>query len=128
MAKKSQSKWLGRRVAKEGSYLILCLTDKELQKAIKPLTKYSVFFPESGAKCSTFTKETTDELCAVVTLSKSAQQLSLVEVYGLLVHEAVHVWQAYADSIGEVSPGKEQEAYAIQAIAQELMAEYERRT
>lgn len=121
------AKWLNRRIAKEGPRLILCLKDKELQKVIKSLTRHSVFFPESGAQCVTFTNENNDELCAVVTVSKPAQQCSLIEVYGLLVHEAVHVWQAYAESIGETDPGVEQEAYAIQAIALELMAEYERR-
>lgn len=121
------AKWLDRRVAIEGPHLILCLKDKELQKVIKALTKHSVFFPESGAQCVTLTNENNGELCTVVTVSESAQKFPLVKVFGLLVHEAVHVWQAYAESIGEDTPGAEQEAYAIQAIAQELMLEYERR-
>jgi predicted Zn-dependent protease len=50
-----------------------------------------------------------------------------VEVAGLIVHESVHVWQHYAARIGEHAPSAEQEAYAIQSIAQELMAEFARR-
>lgn len=50
-----------------------------------------------------------------------------VEVAGLLIHEAVHIWQEWCEYYGEVAPGREQEAYAVQAIAQELMAEFARR-
>lgn len=32
-----------------------------------------------------------------------------------------------ADHIGEQNPGREQEAYAVQSIAQELMSEFARR-
>lgn len=66
------------------------------------------------------------DVVSVVALGDTSER-NPVEVAGLLVHEAVHVWQEYCDSIGETQPGREQEAYAVQAIAQELMAEYARR-
>ena len=46
----------------------------------------------------------------------------------MIVHEAVHIWQAvYARNIGEQKPGwTGVAAYAIQAISQELMAEFAR--
>lgn len=44
----------------------------------------------------------------------------------LLVHESVHVWQFFADKIGEKSPSIEFEAYTIQEIFRNLMGEYKR--
>jgi len=43
------------------------------------------------------------------------------------VHEAVHAWQEWCDYYGELTPGREQEAYGIQSVAQELMAEFAKR-
>lgn len=62
----------------------------------------------------------------VVVCLKGWEGRNPIEVAGLLVHEAVHVWQEYASDIGESSPGAEQEAYAVQAVAQELMADFAR--
>ena len=121
-------KWLDRRVAKQGPYLTLVLSEKELDKAVKPLTKEKLRFPVMGATC--FTLENPDgDLCAVIALSYKVQNhCDAIEIAGLLIHEAVHVWQAYArDVINEREPSSEQEAYAIQGISQELLAEYARR-
>lgn len=121
-------KWLDRRIAKPGPYLTLCLTAEEMDHAARGLTKWPLEFPEWGARAHMFVKDGTDHLCAIVTLAKSSQEnCTAVEVAGLLVHEAVHVWQYYAEKMGEGKPGDEQEAYAIQAISQELMQEYARR-
>lgn len=121
-----KNKWLDRRVAKPGPYLTLCLSDAELQAVAKQITNYYVPFPEVGATCNQITKDG-DHFC-VVALSEHAQKNNnAIEVAGMLVHEAVHAWQYYAEKMGETRPGDEQEAYAIQAISQELLAEYARR-
>ncbi len=120
-------KWLNRRVAKPGPFLLLCLSEDELRKATRGMTESPLPFPLSGALCSTLDHAKTGEFCAVVSVSRSGQNRPAIEIAGLLVHEAVHVWQEYALRMGETSPGFEQEAYAIQAISQELMAEFARR-
>ena len=65
-------------------------------------------------------------LACIVCLSGYENRNS-VEVAGLLVHEAVHLWQEYCDYYGATCPGSEQEAYVVQALTQELMAEFARR-
>lgn len=72
------------------------------------------------------TFERDGEAVCIVCLS-GTEGRSGVEIAGMLIHEAVHIWQQYCEDIGERHPGDEQEAYAIQAIAQELLAEYARR-
>ena len=120
--------WLERRIAKPGPFLCLCLTQEETDHAAKGLTKWPLPFPEFGATAHLFIKDGTNTPVAIITLSKDAQETnSAIEVAGMLVHEAVHVWQYYAEKMGETRPGDEQEAYAIQAISQELLAEYARR-
>ena len=121
-------KWLNRRVAKQGPFLTLVLSEQELRHALRNMTKEYVAFPTSGANCTTLIHDKTHELCAVVSVSKHSQETcNAIEMAGLLVHEAVHVWQRYAEHMGETHPAEEQEAYAIQGISQELMMEYARR-
>lgn len=123
-----RNKWLNRRVAQLGPFLTLCLSQEELDNSTKNLTRCNVEFPLDGAICTTFENEKTCELVSIVSVSKKSQKsCNAIEMAGLLIHESVHVWQNYANSIGEQNPGSEQEAYAIQGISQELLAEYARR-
>ncbi|HBN5965817.1 TPA: hypothetical protein L3H12_002550 [Acinetobacter baumannii] len=65
-----------------------------------------------------------DGAYAVVQLGDTSER-NLIEVYGLLLHEAVHVWQKVRKLMGEKEPSSEFEAYSIQAIAQDLFEMYE---
>jgi len=67
------------------------------------------------------------KITAVVYLpAELAKKRSIYAVYGLIVHEATHIWQEIKELLGEDNPSKEFEAYSMQWIAQELMVEYDR--
>lgn len=121
-------RWLDRRIARPGPWLTLCLSEAEFRAAIATLKAPSIpRWVNHGASATQHTFEhETHGTVAIVCLGDFTSR-SAIEIAGLLVHEAVHVWQQYCEDIGERRPGKEQEAYGIQAIAQELMAEYARR-
>lgn len=123
------TRWLDRRVAWPGPYLTLCLSDAEYRKVMKSFHIEDpgpwVSSPSASATTHHCTTPKGDAACIVCMGDMSGH--TGIEIAGLLVHEAVHVWQNYADGINEHRPGREQEAYAVQGIAQELMTEYARR-
>ena len=121
--------WLDRRVAAPGPYLTLVTSQDEFDAALRhfkmqPGTPY-LSSARADATVHFFDNRRGDSV-AVVALGDTTGRSS-VEIAGLLVHEAVHIWQTHCENIGETHPGREQEAYAVQGIAQELMAEYARR-
>lgn len=120
--------WLDRRIARPGPYLTLCLSDAEFYAALQDIGHQDRFPSVNKFSDATMhTLENQDGVTVCIVCLRDCLGRNPIEVAGLLVHEAVHVWQAYCIDIGEHEPGKEQEAYGIQAIAQELMAEFARR-
>ncbi len=122
-------KWLDRRIAAAGPYLTLVLSQEEYERAMRHchIKDPGPWLKNTHSHATTnFCRNHRGQIVAIVSLS-DWQGRNPIEVAGLLVHEAVHVWQEYVDNIGEQHPGREQEAYGVQAIAQELMAEFARR-
>lgn len=120
--------WLDRRIAHPGPYLTLCLSEEEFHAAMQHVHADDQLarWVQGGHARTHFADADNFGLVCVVCLS-DFEGRDPIEVAGLLVHEAAHVWQRYARSIGENDPGDEQEAYAVQAISQELLAEFARR-
>ena len=127
MARPERTNWLDRRIAAPGPHLALCLDEQAFKEACRHLRLDAVppWIKNPHSHATAHYIEGQRGLCVVVCM-RDWQGRDPVEVAGLLVHEAVHVWQEYAEQIGEHEPGREQEAYAVQAIAQELMAEFAR--
>lgn len=122
---KTKVKWLNRSIATHGPYLTLCTSEEQFILALKQLKlATNKLFVSNGALATlhTFTHDKEGIIC-IVCIDKQLDRKPS-EIVGTLVHEAVHVWQEYISYIGEDSPGKEQEAYAIQAISQELVQSY----
>lgn len=123
-----KTRWLDRRVACPGPYLTLVMSQAECDAAMKacglPVTPYPSTQRADATTHLLANKK--GESVAIIALGDVSDR-SGVEIAGLLVHEAVHVWQEHCANIGERRPASEQEAYGIQGIAQELMAEYARR-
>lgn len=123
------TKWLSRRVSAPGPNLCLCLSEVEYRAAMRQLkqdqTRDWIKTAHADATAHCFWSKGG---VAVVVCLTGWEDRNPIEVAGLLIHESVHVWQEWCDFYGETSPGREQEAYAIQAISQELLAEFARRT
>ena len=121
-------KWLDQRISAPGPYLCLCLSEVEFRAAMKHLRLETanpwITSPQAGATTHRYSSEVGQ--LAIVCMSDTRDRKP-VEIAGLLVHESVHIWQEWCAYYGESDPGREQEAYAIQGIAQELMAEFARR-
>ena len=119
--------WIDRDLI-VGPYIALVQSEKQFHAAMShcqiPKADHDDWIktPTANATMHWFNNPAGEQCCIVALRMKKG--ISLIQVYGLLVHEAVHIWQAFRERIGEDNPSKEFEAYSIQAISQRLMAAY----
>jgi hypothetical protein len=111
----------------------LCTTEKQFHRELKKLKLPRDIWPTfiknewSNATVHIFSKSESNEECAIVCI-KGWENKDPIAVAGLLVHEAIHLFQEYKENIGETYPSKEFEAYAIQHISQNLMWQFKEQT
>ena len=123
--------WLRRDLTTCAYYYCLRLSEKEfweeLHRLKVPCGLWPRFVKGERSNATTHFLENAGEyggLCAIVTLRDAAKHDG-IQIASLLVHEAVHIWQAHSRIIGSFNDhGDEEEAYAIQAISQELLYSY----
>lgn len=134
--KKSGLEWLNRDLLTSPYHYALCLSEKDFKAELKrlavPKTDWPPFLKTTHSHATTnyFEQTKSSGQCAIVCMHPHTKKsgLDIKQVYALLVHEAVHIWRACADSMGEKYPALEEEAYAIQRIAQSLMFSYDEQT
>lgn len=124
---KKPSPWCDRDLHHCQYYIGLSLTDKDFRKMLDGLKIKKSLRPKTRAAANGATTHyfvsAGGKLAAIVALSPT-KKVDPISVCGILVHEAVHIWQAHCDEIGERAPSSEFEAYAIQSISQTLMAKF----
>jgi hypothetical protein len=125
-----RARWLDRGLL-SGPHLMLCLNEADYRREVarldvKPPDAWMAT-PQATATAHTFENVKAGKLVSIVCLRRD-HELTGIELAGVLLHEAVHVWQRYCDWIAEDKPGDETEAYAIERIAVRLMHSYVEQT
>lgn len=128
----SKDVWCNRTLVQNPMYYGLCTDqaryDNEMDYLKVPANKRADFMPNPQADaCVHYFKKADGRECAIVCM-RDASKRTPIEIAGLLVHEAVHIFQAVCENVGEKYPSSEFEAYSVQWISMELMVRYEEQT
>lgn len=128
MTKPIKPRWLNKDLIQSQLWYTLVTSEAmyyaECKRCDIPIAKQGLWINDGAdATCSEFMVN--KRRCFIVSIRIVADQPG-INVAALLVHEAVHLWQHFCESIGETNPSNEFEAYSIQRISQQLMYEYQR--
>lgn len=125
------TKWLDCSLIQSKISYCLCLSQKEYFQVLRKIgidpTTSTAWVPEdrAGSAHHWYTDDSQVTIVCVNT-EQSGFKEDPICLAGIMVHEAVHIWQEFCESIGEKNPSREFEAYSIQWISQQLMWEYAR--
>ncbi len=117
--------WMARGAVYH-QYVGLCLDEKSFQRNLKSLKiphPWPAWVGETANATTHHMSRPDGEHLTIVCLREKPGE-SPTSVASILVHEAVHIWQFFCDSIGETKPSEEFEAYTIQNISYRLFEAY----
>lgn len=119
-------RWIDRTLL-TCDYVALCVSEKDFQRELRRLKivphQWSSWLSE-GALATTHHLISDKGTRTSIVCTPIRTDWEGVEVAGLLVHEAMHVLQEYFEYIGETQPGRETQAYTLQALSVRLMQAY----
>lgn len=120
--------WIERAIIESPFCVGLCQTEKQFKNELKRLgvaESENVQWVTEGkdATVTEFSGTKKHEKCFLVGV-KQDKSAKPIEIVGLLVHEAVHVWQRIRQDMNEDEPSTEFEAYAIQNLSIRLIDAY----
>lgn len=98
-----------------------CPSEAAWKREMRKMKVKGEAYPGNAGCVTTFTHD--GKTCCIVTLGEAAEApgRTRVEIAGLLVHEATHVWQKVREAMNDPGqPSVEFEAYSVQAIFQGL--------
>ena len=124
----TKTNWLCRNVIK-GPMFALCVNADEWEAAHDELElpeEGRPEFPEQGI-AATSTSITKQGLSCIVALNLMDEDHATPHALGLLAHEATHIFQDFAEDIGEEKPSAEFMAYSIQHFTSELINSYQQK-
>lgn len=126
--KRNRDRGLGRALVDVPFYWALCLSQETFfaeLRMLKVTGEWPLFVPDDKDACvHWFTKIGAGGKDCVFICMRDMDKRTPIEVAGLLVHEAVHVWQEVCLNMGEKKPSREFEAYSIQRLSLNLMEAY----
>lgn len=104
----------------------MCLTEQGYNKAMKHLAVEAPgpwLVPGSLATTYTLTNKKNYSTCVLVCLGP-CKGVSHFSVMAIMVHAAVHVWQAIVEALTDDHPSKEHEAYTIENLSKMIWSHY----
>jgi len=122
-----KTRWLDRTLIR-GPHTTLCKTEEQYLRAMQEIgidDPDKWLNPGQIALVHHFSSNIFGGRICVVCIG-DIEGWDPIEVASILVHEAVHIWQAYVEFIEEDNPSNEFEAYSIERVAHNLMEEYTR--